>query len=101
MDYSKNGSLSYDEVVSGYDNNPIFAETLSAMDARREDLDIIFKVLDDDDSGEVTYKEFVEQLHKMKCQDSHTLLVFMRLYIKEIRSNVKRQLEMLKEFMEK
>merc|ERR1712183_1183517 len=43
----------------------------------------------DDASGDVNYTEFAEQLHKMKSHDAHTLLVFIKFYVTEI----KRKLE--------
>ena len=33
--------------------------------------------LDSDDSGDIHYDEFAEQLNRMKADDSHTLLVFI------------------------
>jgi len=45
-------------------------------------------MLDEDNSGSVTYKEFVEQLHKLKSQDVHTMLIFIRGFLKDVRMRV-------------
>merc|ERR1719446_1604396 len=66
------------------------------MDVRKEDISVIFNIMDEDQSGAVTYKEFVEQLHKMKTQDTHTLLVFIKGYVNELRLKVGEQLSLLK-----
>jgi hypothetical protein len=52
------------------------------MDIERKDVEAVFKILDEDGSGDVDYSEFVEQLHKMKNSDSHTLLIFIKHYVK-------------------
>ena len=41
-------------------------------------MNVVWAMLDSDGSGEVSYDEFVEQLYKMKNDDSHTLLVFIK-----------------------
>merc|ERR1712226_202316 len=48
----------------------------------------VFNILDEDGSGDVAYKEFVEQLHKMKASDSHTMLVFIKHFVTELRKRV-------------
>merc|ERR1711881_452108 len=54
-------------------------------------------ILDEDKSGTVTSAEFVEQLHKMKTQESHTLLVFIKHYVNEIREKVTDQLALIED----
>jgi hypothetical protein len=44
---------------------------------------VVFKLLDYDNSGTVTYTEFIDQLYKMKSQDQKTALIFIQGLIKQ------------------
>lgn len=39
-----------------------------------------------DSSGDIDYVEFVDQLHRLKNQDEHTLLIFILHHIKELQA---------------
>jgi len=81
MDKDDSGCLTAEEIYDGYATNADFEQTLQVMDVGPEDLQMVFEILDDDKSGTVTYEEFVEQLYKMKTQESHTLLIFMHHHL--------------------
>jgi len=85
LDGDDSGVLSFDELKAGFETNAEFADILKVMDINECDLEVLFHMLDQDGSGDVEYEEFVEQLHMMKNHDSHTLLVFIKFYIMEIR----------------
>merc|ERR1712228_370156 len=55
----------------------------------------VFRMMDDDDSGVVDYREFVEMLQQFKTQNSHTLLVMTKYWVLESRKEVK---ELLRQF---
>merc|ERR1712066_823809 len=97
MDMDGNGELSFEEIVQGYKTNPEFSESLKLMDVGKEDLHTVFSILDSDRSRAVTYLEFVDQLHKMKTEESHTLLVFIKHYVGEIRQKVSEQLDIVRD----
>eukprot|EP00429_Kryptoperidinium_foliaceum_P029882 CAMPEP_0176134360 /NCGR_PEP_ID=MMETSP0120_2-20121206/68136_1 /TAXON_ID=160619 /ORGANISM="Kryptoperidinium foliaceum, Strain CCMP 1326" /LENGTH=553 /DNA_ID=CAMNT_0017470005 /DNA_START=110 /DNA_END=1771 /DNA_ORIENTATION=- len=86
MDEDKSGNLSLDELLHGYDNDEYFANLLKSMDISRDDVRIVFNILDQDSSGDIDYVEFVDQLHRLKCQDEHTLLIFIMHYVKELQA---------------
>merc|ERR1719506_725490 len=86
LDEDNSGCLTLDELLDGFDQNPEFHVALSSMDVQKEDISSLFNILDDDGSGSVQYDEFVEQLHKMKTQDSHVVLVFIRGSVKEMKA---------------
>lgn len=44
----------------------------------------------EDSSGDIDYVEFVDQLHRLKSQDQHTLLIFIMYYVKELQAPVMR-----------
>eukprot|EP00928_Gymnodinium_smaydae_P099404 TRINITY_DN9470_c0_g1_i1.p1 TRINITY_DN9470_c0_g1~~TRINITY_DN9470_c0_g1_i1.p1 ORF type:complete len:635 (-),score=110.76 TRINITY_DN9470_c0_g1_i1:237-2141(-) len=89
MDEDMTGSLTVDELMHGYDNNEVFCNTIKVMDASREDLPTIFEILDSDRSGDVDYNEFVEQLYRIKQQDAHTMLCFVKCYLSDLREEVR------------
>eukprot|EP00928_Gymnodinium_smaydae_P080612 TRINITY_DN6427_c0_g1_i1.p2 TRINITY_DN6427_c0_g1~~TRINITY_DN6427_c0_g1_i1.p2 ORF type:complete len:298 (+),score=78.87 TRINITY_DN6427_c0_g1_i1:1338-2231(+) len=90
MDKDGSGSMSFEEITQGYDEIPEFADTLRVMDIKRDDLQMVFNILDSDGSGDVEYKEFVDQLHKMKSHDVHTLIVFVKYYVIQILDETRR-----------
>eukprot|EP00930_Biecheleria_cincta_P067091 TRINITY_DN5347_c0_g1_i2.p1 TRINITY_DN5347_c0_g1~~TRINITY_DN5347_c0_g1_i2.p1 ORF type:complete len:618 (+),score=103.53 TRINITY_DN5347_c0_g1_i2:79-1932(+) len=97
MDEDGGGTLTLEELERGYAHFPEFQETLAIMDVSLEDMENLFNVMDEDQSGSVSYDEFVEQLYKMKCQDSHILLVFMRSHIKDMRQKVQKSVDLLQD----
>ena len=58
----------------------------------QEDVDMIYDMLDEDRSGAVSYKEFIEQIHKIKyailSRDDHTLLVFIKGFLRKMEFDV-------------
>merc|ERR1712151_1034653 len=84
IDENENGSLTFQELLTGYDENKDFQDALRTMDISRDEIQIVCNILDADGSGDVSYQEFVDQLHQMRKQDSHTLLVFVRHHIREL-----------------
>lgn len=84
LDADKGGSLSIDEFVNGFHNNADFKECLEVMNVTEDDMFMIFNICDEDDSGDVDYKEFVEQLRRIKNSGEQMLLH----YVSEIRHAV-------------
>merc|ERR1712066_1220142 len=95
MDQDKSGTLTAIELMRGVSTVPEFAAILKLMDVRADDIEIVFNILDYDKSGDVDYTEFVEQLHRMKTQDSHSLLIFIKHYVLECRDRIEQQVAML------
>merc|ERR1712070_755747 len=76
---------------------------MEVMDIKPEDIASVWGILDRNHNGKVDYDEFAGELFKMKAEDPHTLMVFMKYQIAEIQevlqSEVARsayQTEMLK-----
>lgn len=99
LDDDDSGFLTNEELAKGFDSNREFAMAMAAMDVQREDLACLFSILDEDGSGAVDYKEFIEQLHKMKSQDNHMMLVFIKSHVKTIGLQVQEQLTILSDFL--
>lgn len=96
MDTDQSGCLSLEELARGYDENEEFATVMRVMDVARGDIDMVFHILDEDKSGHVTPNEFVDQLYRMKSQEAHTLLVFIKHYIMDVRKMVTEELKIIK-----
>jgi len=84
MDEDKSGNLTLDELLMGFDRDEYFQNMLKSMDISRDDIRMVFNILDQDSSGDIDYVEFVDQLHRLKSQDTHTLLIFILHYVKEL-----------------
>lgn len=96
MDTDGSGNLTIDEMMSGYESHVQFRNLISSMDVSKEDIKFVFSILDEDKSGDVGYTEFMEQLHKMKANDSHTLLVFIKHYVTDLEQKMTEELRLLK-----
>jgi len=84
MDTDKGGTLSVPELREGYAENDDFRSLLHMMDLGDRDLEMVFGILDTDGSGDVEYKEFVDELIKMTEQETHTLLIVIRYYVTQV-----------------
>eukprot|EP00927_Polykrikos_kofoidii_P068033 TRINITY_DN63436_c0_g1_i1.p1 TRINITY_DN63436_c0_g1~~TRINITY_DN63436_c0_g1_i1.p1 ORF type:complete len:651 (+),score=109.40 TRINITY_DN63436_c0_g1_i1:36-1955(+) len=93
LDTNMNGSLTLPELVNGFNMSEDFRNTLRMMDAKKEDLPMIFSILDKDSSGDVTPEEFVEQIHRLKTQDLHTLVVFIWHSVNQITEVLRHQFQ--------
>eukprot|EP00415_Alexandrium_ostenfeldii_P004719 UN4719 len=74
-----------------------FQEQLLAMDIQADDMAIVFSILDADSSGTVSHEEFITELFKMKSHDSHTLLMFIKHHVTQIREQMRKDSQTRKE----
>lgn len=86
LDEDDSGTLSLEELLSGYDEFPRFSQAMQVMQVSKDDLPFFYTVLDMDGSGDLNYKEFIEQVHKIKSQDSQVLLVLVKAQLTELRN---------------
>lgn len=84
LDSDDSGSLSIDEFLKGYRDDKGFRECLELMHVTQSDMYMIFNICDEDDSGDVDYREFVEQLRRIKHSGDQLLLH----YVTDIRHQV-------------
>eukprot|EP00929_Paragymnodinium_shiwhaense_P004655 TRINITY_DN10575_c3_g1_i1.p1 TRINITY_DN10575_c3_g1~~TRINITY_DN10575_c3_g1_i1.p1 ORF type:complete len:698 (-),score=150.59 TRINITY_DN10575_c3_g1_i1:130-2223(-) len=80
LDEDASDSLSLEELKSYYDNNDEFRTFLNRMDIHKDQLPVVFDIIDRDRSGCVDFLEFVAGLHNLKHEDAHTLAMFARHY---------------------
>lgn len=99
IDLDNSGTLTKDEILLAYEVNADFFAILQSMDINTDDIALVFEVMDSDGSGEVNYKEFVEQLHMLQNFNSHTLLYFVRHHVEVLRSMVGKQSDAIEDLM--
>lgn len=73
LDSDHSGFLSKDEIMAGFESEE-FAMNMTVMSLEKEDMCAIFDVLDDDGSGDVSYKELVKQLFRFRQPDLRTAI---------------------------
>jgi voltage-gated sodium channel len=95
LDEDGNGELAYQEVVDGFSNNEAFYEIMEAMDIFPEDIASVWGILDRNHNGVIDYKEFAEELFKVKSEDSHTMMVFIKYQVASIQDIVKAEMAKL------
>eukprot|EP00930_Biecheleria_cincta_P020275 TRINITY_DN15283_c0_g1_i1.p1 TRINITY_DN15283_c0_g1~~TRINITY_DN15283_c0_g1_i1.p1 ORF type:complete len:605 (-),score=78.07 TRINITY_DN15283_c0_g1_i1:300-2114(-) len=95
LDVDGTGDLTLAEIKAGFEDKE-FAKLMHLLDMQKTDVELVFSILDEDRSGTVTYREFVEQVHKMKTQDTHTMLVFIKGYLNQVRLKLNDQLKFMK-----
>eukprot|EP00928_Gymnodinium_smaydae_P031357 TRINITY_DN23033_c0_g5_i1.p1 TRINITY_DN23033_c0_g5~~TRINITY_DN23033_c0_g5_i1.p1 ORF type:complete len:534 (+),score=80.65 TRINITY_DN23033_c0_g5_i1:146-1747(+) len=100
MDKDQDGTITFDELMRWFDGFEDFRCTMNAMDVQREDMSTVFSILDQDGSGSVEYEEFISQLHVMKTQESHTLLIFIKYHIQTMLAKVEKQVSMMSTLFE-
>eukprot|EP00929_Paragymnodinium_shiwhaense_P009347 TRINITY_DN113485_c0_g1_i1.p1 TRINITY_DN113485_c0_g1~~TRINITY_DN113485_c0_g1_i1.p1 ORF type:complete len:646 (-),score=129.05 TRINITY_DN113485_c0_g1_i1:37-1974(-) len=84
MDEAGDNSLSCDELMSYYESNEYFRSILNRLDIHKADVPVIFSMLDTDDNGDVDFAEFVNGLHSLKNENSHTLAIFTKHYAQKL-----------------
>eukprot|EP00747_Dinoflagellata_sp_TGD_P160461 gnl/TRDRNA2_/TRDRNA2_177985_c0_seq3.p1 gnl/TRDRNA2_/TRDRNA2_177985_c0~~gnl/TRDRNA2_/TRDRNA2_177985_c0_seq3.p1 ORF type:complete len:540 (+),score=124.34 gnl/TRDRNA2_/TRDRNA2_177985_c0_seq3:113-1732(+) len=88
IDMDGSGSLSLAELLAGYDKIEEFRNTLQVMDISREDIVHMFKIMDKDASGDVSYKEFAMQLAAIRTQELQTQICFIRNWTHDVKEDV-------------
>jgi len=78
LDQNGDGHLSREEMKIAFDSNAAFAKAIRALDMRREDIDMLFEMMDGDGSGNVDYEEFILVLYRIEYQSQKTMVTCMR-----------------------
>merc|ERR1719410_1978179 len=61
---------------------------MKAMDVNADEMGTVFNILDVDKSGDVDINEFVTQMHKLRTDDSHMMLTFIKHYTKRLHDDL-------------
>eukprot|EP00929_Paragymnodinium_shiwhaense_P117454 TRINITY_DN8805_c0_g2_i1.p1 TRINITY_DN8805_c0_g2~~TRINITY_DN8805_c0_g2_i1.p1 ORF type:complete len:680 (+),score=127.03 TRINITY_DN8805_c0_g2_i1:121-2160(+) len=91
IDIDASGAVSYAELVEGARRVDDFRNWLRVMDVDASDLHKLFRIIDEDSSGEVELEEFIDALYRMKHAESNTATKF----VKHIVENLEKKTELL------
>ena len=83
MDQDDTGSISMDEIVKAWEVSDEFHGVMVQLGVQRDDLVMIFKLLDTEGDGDVEYKEFVDQLYQLCTGDVRMMIANMRLSLQD------------------
>merc|ERR1740121_1331933 len=70
LDVDQGGTLTFNELQCAFEQSEKFRSIMNMADVDKEDLECVFRIMDTDGSGDVSYAEFADLLYKMKSQNS-------------------------------
>jgi len=85
MDTDNSGTVTLREIKSLYNRDASFQRALTLLDITRDELSILFKIVDSKNEGKVTYDDFCENFFRMKSCDMNTMLTFMMCSLKDVK----------------
>jgi len=78
IDIDSSGGVTSFELLNAYDNHEELSTMLRLMDIGREDLECIYRLIDEDGTDHVHLVDFVSKLHKIKENNVHTTTMFIK-----------------------
>lgn len=89
LDKDGSGDISIQELEAGVHEHPELQAHLSVLGVEDDDLQMVFEILDPDDDGVLTHKEFATHLYKMKTQSLQTTCSHIKHYVVGMSRNMK------------
>jgi len=83
FDENQDGLISYEEMMTGYEVKEI-RDVLEVMGIERDDLQLMFQLMDEDDSGDLQYDEFISSFLKAQGQEPMVYWMMMKLQISKM-----------------
>ena len=83
FDDNQDGHITYQEMMRGFEVKQV-REVLEVMDIEKDDLHSMFKLMDEDDSGDLEYDEFISSFLKAQGQEPTVYWMMMKLQISKI-----------------
>lgn len=100
IDQNRDGHLTMEELARAYHMYPPFRDMLQVMDIRNlEELRGIFMLLDVDRSGDLSSKEFCEQLYDLKSRDMRMMMLQMKVDVLKLSVDQEVKLEQQKRLL--
>lgn len=97
LDGNQSGQVSLDVLVAAIEDNEIFSNALERLGLGKADVQTVFYMMDEERKGEVSYVDFSEHLLKLKTQDQQMLLILIKQFMNEAKSNIQAEFELMKE----
>jgi len=94
IDEDDSGQLTLEEILKGYEKHRELPAILSAMDINKDDLQMMFGLLADED-GNAEIEDFVENLERCESQDLRRQMLLMGLQVTRIQRTVEDTMEKL------
>jgi len=101
LDSDGDGMLTLAELQAGFRDVEEFRDVLEVLEVSEEDVPVVFGMMDRDSSGEVSYEEFVSEMFKMQTSDLQSMIVYIRFYVTQIRTQLIHRLDELQETLKK
>ena len=87
----KNGKLSLEEMMNGCDKSDAMAKLMHLLDLRREDLATVFRVVDDENKGEVSYLQLCQLLASFLDRDPVIVQSLIKYSVADLRKLVQHE----------
>eukprot|EP00930_Biecheleria_cincta_P001862 TRINITY_DN102951_c0_g1_i1.p1 TRINITY_DN102951_c0_g1~~TRINITY_DN102951_c0_g1_i1.p1 ORF type:complete len:748 (+),score=172.31 TRINITY_DN102951_c0_g1_i1:33-2246(+) len=90
MDQDGSGTLSLEEMLLGCEQSKEFRQLMDLLDLQKADLATIFKALDEDGSGDVSYIEFCQNIDSATRRDPQMMVSLIKFSMSEIKTMVQK-----------
>lgn len=95
IDVDEDGELTLQELQTGFKMEPAFAMHLQLLGIEGDMLAEIFQIMDRDNSGALSYDEFIDTIHKTRTQDIRMLVTMVKFEMFMELTKMKAELELL------
>lgn len=84
IDADDSGTISLDELMQGFDDNQQMQNMFSKLDISRNDIGMLFELMDAENEGELSYEHLMENLRMSLLDDTRKSLTMLRLQTAEM-----------------
>eukprot|EP00931_Biecheleriopsis_adriatica_P004555 TRINITY_DN106201_c0_g1_i1.p1 TRINITY_DN106201_c0_g1~~TRINITY_DN106201_c0_g1_i1.p1 ORF type:complete len:648 (-),score=125.04 TRINITY_DN106201_c0_g1_i1:12-1682(-) len=84
IDIDQDGSITMEEFFQAYEDHEDMRECLQMLDIDKSDLECLFHLMDADDSGELTYAELIDCIHKSDTNDLKRQMMLIKLQVEDV-----------------
>lgn len=89
IDVDESGTISWAELLSGFENNQELRLTMMTLDIDQADLHILFDLMDEENTGELRYENLADNINMAISSDTRKQLMMMRLQSQEVSRAIK------------
>eukprot|EP00443_Scrippsiella_acuminata_P071728 CAMPEP_0115382332 /NCGR_PEP_ID=MMETSP0271-20121206/6029_1 /TAXON_ID=71861 /ORGANISM="Scrippsiella trochoidea, Strain CCMP3099" /LENGTH=424 /DNA_ID=CAMNT_0002805635 /DNA_START=137 /DNA_END=1408 /DNA_ORIENTATION=+ len=89
IDTDLSGTITLEEMQYAFANSPQFRKIMTVLEVKESDLEQIFKLMDGDQSGEVDYSEFCDQLYQLRTNDIRIMIAFNKFTMAEFEKHMR------------
>lgn len=84
IDSDSDGRITLDDFMDAYESSEDLRHTFTLLDIDREDLECLFHLMDVDNSGDLTYEELVNCIHKSDQNDLKRQMMMIKLQVEDL-----------------